>query len=166
MRENCESTSSFRRRAAAALVGVWLGVSCLFCCGDVTRASAVSGDERAGATQTSAASDDPCCHARLRRQEKGGAHVVVAENVARAAAAKAGARALRLPAGDGGACVRCSRQVASTARRARLLPAPASAADYERPHASPRLDAEASRGGASMLLNRSGTHLRFCVLLI
>lgn len=174
MREHCKPRLSFTRRAVAALVGVWLGVSCLFCCADVTQAAAASTGDADSATHA-AASGDPCCHANFRHNDKSEAHGAASEDDARdavtgsgarEAASSAGARAGRPAAGDGVPCVRCSRQVVNSARRARVLPAPSPAANYKRPHAAPQLVADAARGGASLVLNRSGTHLRLCVLLI
>lgn len=166
MRGQYESTSGFfTRRLAAALVGVWLGVSCLFCCGDVPGASAARVLDADSAAQASAPEHD-CCRARLQQNEKGTAHD--AESVPRDNSVPPALARVRLVTTGGGVpCLRCSRQVANTARRSRVPPAPSPAPNPERARvSSPLFTSGAARVGASLVLNRSGTHLRLCVFLI
>ncbi len=182
MRVNCESRPSFTRRMAAALVGVWLGASCLFCCGDVTNAHAAHTARADSAATQAAAHGDDCCRAHLQHQDKNVAGDTPVGSVAQdASVGSAGhdttigsdasvdassARSGRLASQGGEPCFRCSRQVANSARRTRLPSAPAGASDCRPSHGLPRFVAEAARGSQRLLLNRSGTHARLCVLLI
>jgi hypothetical protein len=162
MREKSRLVLSITRRIGAALFGVWLGVSCLFCCGTPANANTVASDAAGSAAQQAIAADDSCCHAHLKHQK--------GNNPARAsthksAATRADASGVRFESGEVETCVSCSRQAADPARRARLLPAPACVPYREQTSAS--LPSE--RGGVrceSLVLNRSGTHMRCCVLLI
>jgi hypothetical protein len=182
MREHCEQRPSFTRRLAAALVGAWLGASCLFCCGDVTDAHAAhSLDSDSAATQAAAHGDD-CCRAHLQHHDKSAAGNTPVESAAQDASAEgvaqdvnvgsdardaaSGARAGRLASGGGEPCVRCSRQVANYARRTRLPSAPARASDCRPAQDLSEFVNEAPRGGQQLPLNRSGTHVRLCVFLI
>ena len=155
MREHSKPALSFMRRLAATLFGVWLGVNCLFCCGSAVQAQAASAADSA-VQQTLATADDSCCRARLQRHEKSGGA---------SATTRAAVQTGQFGADDAATCIRCSRLAANTARRARFLPAPARAAGYERTHTTRPCAAGIARGG-SLPLNRSGTHLRCCALLI
>lgn len=173
MREHCEQRPSFTRRLAAALVGVWLGASCLFCCGDVTDAHAAhSFDAGSAATQAAARGDD-CCRAHLQHHGESAAQDASVEGVAQdvnvGSAARDEAslvRAGRLASQGGEPCVRCSRQVAISVKRTRVLPAPAIASDNRPAHTLPGFINEAPRSSQQLLLNRSGMHVRLCVFLI
>jgi hypothetical protein len=159
---------------AAALVGVWLGVSCLFCCGDVTGAHAAhSARADSAATQAAAHDGDDCCRAHLQHSGKSTAQDKTVERATQDVNVESEARndaslvrAGRLASGGGEPCVHCSRQVAISVKRTRVLPAPAVASDNRPAHSLSRLINEAARGSQTLLLNRSGTHVRLCVFLI
>jgi hypothetical protein len=164
MREHCEPRPSFTRRLAAALVGVWLGASCLFCCGDVTNAHAAHSARADSAATQAAAHGDDCCRARLQHHGKSAAQDVNVGSGAHDTASSA--RAGRLASQGGEPCVHCSRQVANSARRTRLPSAPARASDCRPAQDLSEFANEAPRSSQQLPLNRSGTHVRLCVFLI
>jgi hypothetical protein len=182
MREHCEQRPSFTRRLAAALVGVWLGTSCLFCCGDVTDAHAAHSARADSAAMQAAAHGDDCCRAHLQHHGKSAAGDTPVESAAQGASVEGVAqdanvgsdardaaslvRAGRLASQGGEPCFRCSRQVAISVKRTRVQPAPAVASDNRPAHSLPRLINEAPLGSQQLPLNRSGTHVRLCVFLI
>jgi hypothetical protein len=158
MRENSRPTLSVTRRLTAALFGIWLGVSCLFCCDSAMQASAVyaSAADYDARQAVSVAEDGSCCRAHLKRGEKSGA----------GEASHARIRPGQLVTGRGAFCISCSHQAADSARRARVLPLPALAPDYEGVLAFLPVAADGVGYVGSLILNRSGTYLRCCVLLI